>query len=53
MLRIRRENVVVTKHIKLNNKLNDIAKEEKIMKQIVTIINVAYVIRTYNAWLKI
>ena len=29
VLRIRRENDVVTKHIKLNDKLNDIAKRRK------------------------
>ena len=51
VLRIRSENIVVTKHIKLNEMVKRYCKKEK--KKIVTIINVAYGIRTYNAWLKI
>ena len=53
MLRIRRENVVVTKHIKLNKMVKRYCKKEKKdNEKIVTIINVAYGIQTYNAWLK-
>ena len=53
MLQIRRENVVVTKQIKLN-KMNKryCKKEKKKEKLIATIINVAYGIRTHNAMLK-
>ena len=55
MLRFRRENVVDTKHIKLNKMVKRYCKKEKkiMKKKIVTIINVAYGFRTYNAWLKL
>ena len=53
MLRIRRENVVVNKHIKLN-KMNEmiLQKGENNDEKIGTIINVAYGILTYKAVLE-
>ena len=58
VLRIRRENVVVTKEIKLIKiekrycKRRNLIKIKKIVFSIVTIINVAYRTRTNNAELK-
>ena len=53
VLRIRRENVVVTKQIKLNKMEKRYCKKEnKLIKKIVKIINVTYGIRTFNAVLK-